>query len=44
MGEEDANAPIPELVQLGERLGRARREQGLTWRTWPGACDWGPSS
>jgi cytoskeletal protein RodZ len=30
MGEEDANAPIPELVQLGERLGRARREQGLS--------------
>jgi cytoskeletal protein RodZ len=29
-GAEDLNAPIPELVQLGERLGKARMEQGLS--------------
>ncbi len=30
MGAEDADGPIPELVRLGERLGTARREQGLS--------------
>ncbi|MDM7953181.1 MAG: helix-turn-helix domain-containing protein [Cyanobium sp. CZS 25K] len=30
MAAEDGSAPIPELVQLGERLGQARREQGLS--------------
>lgn len=27
---EDWSAPIPQLVQLGERLGQARRDQGLS--------------
>ncbi|MEA5391073.1 helix-turn-helix domain-containing protein [Cyanobium gracile UHCC 0139] len=30
MAAEDWSAPIPELVQLGERLATARREQGLS--------------
>jgi cytoskeletal protein RodZ len=30
MAAEDWSAPIPELVQLGERLAAARREQGLS--------------
>ncbi len=30
MAAEDWRAPIPELVQLGERLGKARRDQGLS--------------
>jgi cytoskeletal protein RodZ len=30
MAAEDGGAPIPELVQLGEKLSQARREQGLT--------------
>ncbi|MCT0207307.1 RodZ domain-containing protein [Synechococcus sp. CS-1332] len=30
MASEDWTAPIPELVHLGERLGKARRDQGLS--------------
>ncbi|WP_216904833.1 helix-turn-helix domain-containing protein [Synechococcus sp. CCY 9618] len=30
MAAEDGSAPIPELIHLGERLSRARREQGLS--------------
>ena len=30
MAAEDSSAPIPELVELGERLASARRDQGLS--------------
>jgi len=30
LAAEDWSAPIPQLVQLGERLGQARRDQGLS--------------
>ncbi len=30
LAAEDGSAPIPQLVQLGEQLGQARRDQGLS--------------
>ncbi len=30
LAAEDGSAPIPQLVQLGEKLGQARRDQGLS--------------